>query len=160
MATRYNLKNIASWYKFWPLGIKDRGNWVGMELSVVLTSLCSLMDFVAALNLPYCYTWLYFLAASEISPQLYLHIISTQHCVTLWWLNTHIPWNACHSKVSTSFTSLTYHFVVVPGLISQSGRPLEKHMATHSSIVAWEVSWTEEPSGLQSIGSQRVRLRD
>ena len=30
-------------------------------------------------------------------------------------------------------------------------------MATHSSILAWEIPWTEEPSGLQSIGLQRVR---
>ena len=30
--------------------------------------------------------------------------------------------------------------------------PLEKEMATHSSIVAWEIPWTEEPSGLQSVG--------
>ena len=35
--------------------------------------------------------------------------------------------------------------------------PLEKEMATHSSILAWEILWTEEPGGLQSIGSQRVR---
>ena len=35
--------------------------------------------------------------------------------------------------------------------------PLEKGMATHSSILAWKISWTEEPGGLQSIGSQRVR---
>ena len=35
--------------------------------------------------------------------------------------------------------------------------PLEKGMATHSSILAWEIPWTEEPGGLQSIGSQRVR---
>ena len=34
---------------------------------------------------------------------------------------------------------------------------LEKEMATHSSILAWRISWTEEPSGLQSIGLQRVR---
>ena len=33
---------------------------------------------------------------------------------------------------------------------------LEKEMATHSSILAWEIPWTEEPSGLQSSGSQRV----
>ena len=32
--------------------------------------------------------------------------------------------------------------------------PLEKEMATHSSIIAWEIPWTEEPSGLQSMGSQ------
>ena len=35
--------------------------------------------------------------------------------------------------------------------------PLEKGMATHSSILAWRILWTEEPGGLQSIGSQRVR---
>ena len=35
--------------------------------------------------------------------------------------------------------------------------PLEKEMATHSSIHAWKVPWTEEPGGLQSMGSQRVR---
>ena len=34
--------------------------------------------------------------------------------------------------------------------------PLEKGMATHSSILAWEIPWTEEPSGLQFMGSQRV----
>ena len=33
---------------------------------------------------------------------------------------------------------------------------LEKGMATHSSILAWRIPWTEEPGGLQSIGSQRV----
>ena len=35
--------------------------------------------------------------------------------------------------------------------------PLEKEMATHSSILAWETPWTEEPGGLQSLGCQRVR---
>ena len=33
--------------------------------------------------------------------------------------------------------------------------PLEKEMATHSSFLAWEIPWTEEPSGLQSMGSQK-----
>ena len=35
--------------------------------------------------------------------------------------------------------------------------PLEKEMATHSSILAWRIPWTEEPGGLQSMWSQRVR---
>ena len=35
--------------------------------------------------------------------------------------------------------------------------PLEEGMATHSSILAWRIPWIEEPGGLQSIGSQRVR---
>ena len=35
--------------------------------------------------------------------------------------------------------------------------PMKKGMATHSSIPAWEIPWTEEPGGLQAMGSQRVR---
>ena len=35
-------------------------------------------------------------------------------------------------------------------------KPLEKGMATHSSILAWTIPWTEEPGGLRSMGSQRV----
>ena len=34
--------------------------------------------------------------------------------------------------------------------------PLEKEIATHSSILAWEIPWTQKPDGLQSMGSQRV----
>ena len=34
--------------------------------------------------------------------------------------------------------------------------PLEKGMATHSSVLAWQIPWTEEPGGLQSTGSQRI----
>ena len=36
--------------------------------------------------------------------------------------------------------------------------PLEKEMATHTSIPAWEISWMEEPGGLQIMGSHRVEL--
>ena len=42
------------------------------------------------------------------------------------------------------------------GSIPGSGRPLEESMTTHSSILAWRISWSEEPGGLQSIGWQRV----
>ena len=49
----------------------------------------------------------------------------------------------------------------LPG-VQSLGRedPLEKAMAAHSSILAWEISWTEEPGGLQSLGSQsQTRLK-
>ena len=36
---------------------------------------------------------------------------------------------------------------------------LEKEMAAHSSILAWAIPWTEEPGGLQSMGSQRLRYK-
>ena len=42
----------------------------------------------------------------------------------------------------------------VPSLSQED--PLEEGMATHSSILAWRIAWTEEPSSLQSMGLQRV----
>ena len=42
------------------------------------------------------------------------------------------------------------------GLILGQEDPLQKEMATHSSILAWEIPWTKEPGWLQPIGSQRV----
>ena len=47
--------------------------------------------------------------------------------------------------------------VVAAGSIPGLGRSLEEGMAIHSNIIAWRILWTEEPGGLQSIGSQRVR---
>ena len=43
------------------------------------------------------------------------------------------------------------------GLIRGWEDLLEKEMATHFSILAWEIPWAEEPGGLQAMGSQRVR---
>ena len=43
----------------------------------------------------------------------------------------------------------------IPGL----GRPLEKEMATHSSILAWETPWTEESGRLQSVGLQKSQTQ-
>ena len=43
-----------------------------------------------------------------------------------------------------------------PGLNPGQEDPLEKGMATHSSILAWRIPWTEEPGQLQSMGSQKV----
>ena len=46
-----------------------------------------------------------------------------------------------------------------PGSIPGWEDPLEKEMATHSSLLAWEIPWTEEPGGLQSMGSQESDMR-
>ena len=43
------------------------------------------------------------------------------------------------------------------GLFLVQEDPLEKEVATHSSILAWRIPWTEEPDRLQSMGSQRIR---
>ena len=46
-----------------------------------------------------------------------------------------------------------------PGSIAGSEDPLEKGMTTHFSILAWRIPWTEEPGGLQSMGSQKSQTR-
>ena len=59
-------------------------------------------------------------------------------------------WAAVHGVVKswTRLSDFTFTFYF---------HALEKEMATHSSVPAWRIPWTEEPGGLQSIGSQRVR---
>ena len=47
-----------------------------------------------------------------------------------------------------------------PDLIPGLGRSLGEETATHSSTLAWRIPWAEEPGGLQSMGSQKVRLSD
>ena len=53
------------------------------------------------------------------------------------------------------FLSPTMQALWVQSLCQED--PLEKEIATHSSILAWEILWTEEASRLQSLGLQRVR---
>ena len=60
-----------------------------------------------------------------------------------WWAPVH---GVAKSRTRVSNFTFTFHF-----------HALEKEMATHSSSLAWESQWTEEPGGLQSMGSQRVR---
>ena len=76
--------------------------------------------------------------------------------------------------VVTSTTNFVFHGFIRAPLVAQMVKnspamqetcvwflgwedPLEEGMATHSSIFAWTIPWTEEPGGLQSMGSQRVR---
>ena len=55
------------------------------------------------------------------------------------------------------FISLDVLVIKTLGLIVTVYQGLEKETATHSSILAWEMSWKEQPGGLQSTGSKRVR---
>ena len=47
-------------------------------------------------------------------------------------------------------------WATVHGVAKNREDPLEKEIATHSSILAWRIPWMEEPGGLQSMGSQRI----
>ena len=59
-----------------------------------------------------------------------------------WWAAVH---GVAQSPARLGDFAFTCHF-----------HALEKEMATHSRILAWEIPWTEEPGRLQSMGSQRV----
>ena len=65
---------------------------------------------------------------------------------------------------SVQFSSVVQRLKRLPAMwetwVRSLGRedPLEKDMATHSSILTWETPWTEEPGGLHSMGSQRIRF--
>ena len=56
-------------------------------------------------------------------------------------------------KLYYSYTWLLMMVLAVRNLPADREDPLEKKMATHSSILVWEIPWTEEPGGLQSLGS-------
>ena len=51
----------------------------------------------------------------------------------------------------------TQEMQVETGSVPTQEDPLKEGMATHSSVLAWRIPWTEEPGRLQSMGSQRVR---
>ena len=59
-----------------------------------------------------------------------------------WWATAH---GVAKSWTRLSDCTFTFHF-----------HAMEKEMATHSSILAWRIPWTEEPGGLQPMGSLRV----
>ena len=60
-----------------------------------------------------------------------------------WWAAVH---GVARSQTRLSNFTFTFHF-----------HALEKEIATHSSVLAWKIPWMEEPGGLQSMGSLRVR---
>ena len=61
-------------------------------------------------------------------------------------------------KTRASSVFVAYLLGVSAGLLGLwLSMSVEEKMATHSSILTWRIPWTEEPGGLQSIGSQRVR---
>ena len=98
------------------------------------------------------------------------------------WISLSLNWFFSLSEIYCIFTTVKYiHYFLIfillfgctSSLVAQSVKslftmretwvqslgwedPLEKEMATHSSILAWRILWTEEPGGLQSMGSQRV----
>ena len=107
------------------------------------------------------YLWIYVVNRNLIKLE--------QHCRKNWWskadnsfLHTALNSLACvvwlylwASQVAQKVKNLPAVQESWVWLLGQED-PLEKEMATHSSILVWRIPWTQEPGGLQSIGSQRV----
>ena len=66
-------------------------------------------------------------------------------------------WGRMVQRNSLHSASCPAPHVVFAGFISEASRDAEKALAPHSSTLAWKIPWTEEPGGLQSMGSGRVR---
>ena len=83
-----------------------------------------------------CFCWLY-RASLSLAAKNIINLISV---LTIWWC----PCVVLSAMEETQILSLGWE------------DPLEKEMATHCSILAWRIPWSEEPGGLQSLGLQRV----
>ena len=75
-------------------------------------------------------------------------------------------WQFCFRRTATIRISLVAQMVKGPPAMQETrvqslGQedPLEKEMATHCSILAWRIPWTEEPGGIQSMGSQKSQTQ-
>ena len=114
-------------------------------------------------------------SASSWKPQLYIWFCPLPFpaypvskfrilCLKISWNVLSIPIHALvlllYSLTWSPFFSNHFHSLILSfqsiGFMSYYYLFLEKEMATHSSILAWRIPWTEEPGGLQSKGSQRV----
>ena len=103
--------------------------------------------------LPLWKSWGFFLCllvVGRIVPPQDVHILTLR-------IYKYITW---HGVIRDSLVAQMYRMpVMLETWVRSLGRedPLEKEMTTHSSILAWKIPLMEEPGGLQSMGSQRVR---
>ena len=74
----------------------------------------------------------------SVSPSISHEVMGPDAMIFVFWMLSFKP--------TISLSSFTFHF-----------HALEKEMATHSSVLAWRIPWTEKPGRLQSMGSHRVR---
>ena len=104
-------------------------------------------------DLPHCKQVLYQLSYQG-SPRdiLYLHKFLYTHFKTLQYS----IWYTGFPGISVVKSHMPMQETQVQSLGTEG--PLEKEMITHSSILPWEILWTEEPGGLQTVGSQELDM--
>ena len=127
-----------------------------LTLPVVRNSLLSGNSLLSVKEIGVYLVCQMFFSKSRLPPLLYPSGLCVSLCVMLRW-----PWSLWPNSIfptqkagfpggsgGQESTCNAGGLGSIPGL----GRSLEKEMATHSSIIAWESPWTEEPGGLQSTG--------
>ena len=113
--------------------------------------LCFFFYFLSRILESTCLLW----ATFSLKPAVLFSLQDKEHSLTScfstcssqglsWWLSGKESTYQCLPKKETQVQSLGQE------------DPLEKEMATHSSIFAWQIPWTEKPGGLQSMGLQKV----
>ena len=95
-----------------------------------------------SLEFPCCLFFLLFMPCNFIPIYFHIHILNHD----IYYL----------SHKASLVAQMVKTLPAVQGSVPGSGDPLEKGMATHSSILAWKIPWAEKPGGLQPVGSQRV----
>ena len=122
-----------------------------------------LMAFIGLLTVCFRWVFLVLIAAAKfiisvilwlITVSLHVYVYSISHSFSAFVLLYLTFWT---SQVAQWWTICLPVLQVRETWTQPLGRddPLEEEMATHSSILAWEILWTEEPGGLQSMGSQK-----
>ena len=112
------------------------------------------LDDIQAYHLKKNFFFSFFLMWTILKLFIELVTILLLFCVLVFWPRG--MWNLRASLVAQMVKNLpAVQETWVPSL--GWGDPLGEGMATHCSILAWRIPWTEEPGGLQSMGSQRVR---
>ena len=108
-------------------------------------------------GLPHCRQILYQLShkGSPGTPP-YIQTKSSWKIVLLFWQISFNPYGPYYQDINLTINYQAWTSITVMLALWYTYN-LEKEMATHSSMLAWRIPWTEEPGGLQSMGSQRVR---
>ena len=112
----------------------------------------SLSDLICKMGVIYSVGTVYFFNSLRFQGVKLSPLSQRNQKKVLMWYKYQTIWNLC--LIVTVLNLPAVQEIRVWSLGWED--PLEKEIATHSSILAWKISWTEEPGGLQSMGSQRV----
>ena len=131
--------------------LKSHAHWRAAPLFLLPQPLVPNTLPYASMSLNVLIAWVsrtmqYWLISLGITSSRIIHVIASDRITFFWRLN----------NIPLCVYTTCVHACSVTSVMSASCDPMEKALATHSSTLAWKIPWTEEPGGLQSMGSLRV----